>query len=297
MRGLAGHSDGDAVCHAVTDAVLGAAGLGDVGGLFPDTDPAWKDADSLALLRDAFARVQAAGWRLGNLDLVVICHRPKIGRLVDALRASLAGALSTTPDRISVKGKTPEGTTALEDAMIVHAVALLRAVTAARPRTALPPCLPVPILPVPELPNPDSRFPDNDPMRVRFAPSPTGHLHVGNARTALFNWLLARGQGGTFVLRLEDTDEARSTVASADGILEDLRWLGLDWDEGPDRGGAVRRPTGRPSGCRSIAPRPSVCATPVTRTTASARRPTSTRLVKSRCARGARRSTPAPAAT
>ncbi len=75
-------------------------------------------------------------------------------------------------------------------------------------------------------------------MRVRFAPSPTGYLHVGNARTALFNWLLARGQGGTFVLRLEDTDEARSTVASADGILEDLRWLGLDWDEGPDVGGA-----------------------------------------------------------
>ena len=75
-RGLAGHSDGDAVCHAVTDAVLGAAGLGDVGGLFPDTDPAWKDADSLQLLRDAFGRVQGAGWRLGNLDLVVICHRP-----------------------------------------------------------------------------------------------------------------------------------------------------------------------------------------------------------------------------
>ncbi len=74
-------------------------------------------------------------------------------------------------------------------------------------------------------------------MRVRFAPSPTGSLHVGNARTALFNWLLARGQGGTFVLRLEDTDEARSTQASAEGILEDLRWLGLQWDEGPDVGG------------------------------------------------------------
>jgi 2-C-methyl-D-erythritol 4-phosphate cytidylyltransferase/2-C-methyl-D-erythritol 2,4-cyclodiphosphate synthase len=124
-RGLAGHSDGDAVCHAVTDAVLGAAALGDVGGLFPDTNPAWKDADSLALLRDAFARVQAAGWRLGNLDLVVICHRPKIGRLADAMRASLAGALASTPDRISVKGKTPEGTTALDDAMIVEATALL----------------------------------------------------------------------------------------------------------------------------------------------------------------------------
>ena len=125
VRGLAGHSDGDAVCHAVTDAVLGAAGLGDVGGLFPDTDPAWKDADSLALLRDAFGRVAAAGWRLGNLDLVVICHRPKIGRIAESIRASLADALGTTPDRISVKGKTPEGTTALEDAMIVHAVALL----------------------------------------------------------------------------------------------------------------------------------------------------------------------------
>jgi nondiscriminating glutamyl-tRNA synthetase len=74
-------------------------------------------------------------------------------------------------------------------------------------------------------------------MRVRFAPSPTGHLHVGNARTALFNWLLARNEGGTFILRIEDTDAERSTVASEAGIYEDLRWLGLEWDEGPDRGG------------------------------------------------------------
>ena len=74
-------------------------------------------------------------------------------------------------------------------------------------------------------------------MRVRFAPSPTGHLHVGNARTALFNWLLARGHGGTFVLRIEDTDAERSTRESERAILEDLRWLGLDWDEGPDAGG------------------------------------------------------------
>src|SRR4051812_50146327 len=71
-------------------------------------------------------------------------------------------------------------------------------------------------------------------MRVRFAPSPTGQLHVGNARTALFNWLLARGQGGTFILRIEDTDTERSTRESATAILRDLRWLGLDWDEGPD---------------------------------------------------------------
>lgn len=75
------------------------------------------------------------------------------------------------------------------------------------------------------------------PVRVRFAPSPTGHLHVGNARTALFNWLLARGQGGTFILRIEDTDAERSTAESERSILEDLRWLGLTWDEGPDAGG------------------------------------------------------------
>ena len=74
-------------------------------------------------------------------------------------------------------------------------------------------------------------------MRVRFAPSPTGHLHVGNARTALFNWLLARGAGGTFVLRIEDTDAERSSSASESSMLDDLRWLGLDWDEGPERGG------------------------------------------------------------
>jgi glutamyl-tRNA synthetase/nondiscriminating glutamyl-tRNA synthetase len=74
-------------------------------------------------------------------------------------------------------------------------------------------------------------------MRVRFAPSPTGQLHVGNARTALFNWLLARHEGGTFILRIEDTDVERSTKASEDAILEDLRWLGLDWSEGVEAGG------------------------------------------------------------
>ena len=74
-------------------------------------------------------------------------------------------------------------------------------------------------------------------MRLRFAPSPTGQLHVGNARTALFNWLLARGKNGTFFLRVEDTDTERSTKESEDGILRDLKWLGLTWDEGPDVGG------------------------------------------------------------
>lgn len=76
------------------------------------------------------------------------------------------------------------------------------------------------------------------PLRLRFAPSPTGQLHVGNARTALFNWLLARGAGGTFVLRIEDTDFARSTKEAEGSAVDDLRWLGLKWDEGPDVGGA-----------------------------------------------------------
>src|SRR5215813_5713083 len=73
--------------------------------------------------------------------------------------------------------------------------------------------------------------------RVRFAPSPTGYLHVGGARTALFNWLFARRHGGVFVLRIEDTDLERSTSESVEGILDGLRWLGLDWDEGPKIGG------------------------------------------------------------
>src|SRR5262245_21881010 len=74
-------------------------------------------------------------------------------------------------------------------------------------------------------------------MRVRFAPRPTGQLHVGNARTALFNWLLAHGKDGTFILRIEDTDAERSTRESEASMLRDLQWLGLEWDEGPDVGG------------------------------------------------------------
>ena len=74
-------------------------------------------------------------------------------------------------------------------------------------------------------------------VRVRFAPSPTGYLHVGGARTALFNWLFARHHGGVFVLRIEDTDTERSTKESMECILESMRWLGLDWDEGPEVGG------------------------------------------------------------
>ena len=75
------------------------------------------------------------------------------------------------------------------------------------------------------------------PVRVRFAPSPTGFLHVGGARTALFNWLYARHTGGKFVLRIEDTDKARNTVEAVQVIYDGLKWLGLDWDEGPGKGG------------------------------------------------------------
>src|SRR5437588_5498138 len=77
----------------------------------------------------------------------------------------------------------------------------------------------------------------SSPVRVRFAPSPTGYLHIGGARTALFNWLFARHQGGTFVLRVEDTDRSRNTEEAAAAIYEGLRWLELQWDEGPHKGG------------------------------------------------------------
>ena len=96
------------------------------------------------------------------------------------------------------------------------------------------------------------------PVRVRFAPSPTGHLHVGNARTALFNWLFARQKGGTMVLRIEDTDVERSEARFEDQLIADLKWLGLDWDEGPDVGGPTR-PTASPTGLRFIASTPSDC--------------------------------------
>ncbi|MEE8582979.1 MAG: glutamate--tRNA ligase family protein, partial [Dehalococcoidales bacterium] len=77
----------------------------------------------------------------------------------------------------------------------------------------------------------------NKPVRVRYAPSPTGHPHVGNIRTALFNWLFARHHGGGFIVRIEDTDTARTVAGAVETILGGLKWLGLDWDEGPDAGG------------------------------------------------------------
>lgn len=106
---LTGHSDADAIAHAVTDALLGAAALGDIGALFPDTDPANKGRDSIAMLEVAVARVRAAGWTPVNIDVTVVAELPKIGPHRDAIRARLAAAIGIAPQDVSVKGKTNEG--------------------------------------------------------------------------------------------------------------------------------------------------------------------------------------------
>lgn len=104
-----GHSDGDAICHAVTDAILGAAALGDIGEMFPDTDVANKNKDSIVMLAAARERVQAAGYNVYNVDVTVIAERPKIGPHRVAIQSRLADALCVSADCVSVKGKTNEG--------------------------------------------------------------------------------------------------------------------------------------------------------------------------------------------
>jgi 2-C-methyl-D-erythritol 2,4-cyclodiphosphate synthase len=106
---LAGHSDGDAVAHAVTDAVLGAAAAGDIGELFPDTDPANRGRDSVEMLRVAVERVRRLGWAVAHVDVTVIAERPRIAAHRDAMRAALAGALAVDASSVSLKGKTNEG--------------------------------------------------------------------------------------------------------------------------------------------------------------------------------------------
>ena len=130
-KGLLGHSDADALCHAITDAVLGAAAAGDIGRHFPDTDPAWTGASSIDLLRRAAAIVRGIGLEVGNVDASVIAERPKLVPYVDAMRANIAAALGVAVECVSVKGKTNEGVGELGsgDAIAVHAVALLRAVS------------------------------------------------------------------------------------------------------------------------------------------------------------------------
>jgi 2-C-methyl-D-erythritol 2,4-cyclodiphosphate synthase len=127
-RGALGHSDADVVCHSVSDAVLGAAALGDIGRHFPDTDPQWKDADSVALLRRAVAIVHDAGFVVGNVDVTVVLERPKIKGYVEAMRQVLAEAVQVPTACVSIKGKTNEGVDAVGrgEAVAAHATALLR---------------------------------------------------------------------------------------------------------------------------------------------------------------------------
>jgi len=126
--GALGHSDADVVCHAVTDAILGAIALGDIGRHFPDNDPRWKDASSIDLLRRAVALVHGEGYQVGNVDVTVILERPKIRDYVDVMRQVVADALEIDVDRVSIKGKTNEGVDAVGrgEAIAAHAIALLR---------------------------------------------------------------------------------------------------------------------------------------------------------------------------
>jgi 2-C-methyl-D-erythritol 4-phosphate cytidylyltransferase/2-C-methyl-D-erythritol 2,4-cyclodiphosphate synthase len=126
-KGLDAHSDGDVICHAVTDAVLGAAGAGDIGRHFPDTDSAWKNADSIELLRRAAAIVSDAGYAIVNIDVVVIAQKPTLAPHVEAIRGNVAGALGCAASQVSVKGKTNEGVDSMGagESIAVHAVALV----------------------------------------------------------------------------------------------------------------------------------------------------------------------------
>ncbi len=125
--GLKGHSDADVLIHAIIDALLGAASLGDIGSHFPDTDARWKDADSTDLLAAVVKEIRGAGYKVGNIDATVICERPKLRPVIDLMRARLAAAMNVGMGRISIKGKTNEQ---LDDigaglGIAVHAVCLL----------------------------------------------------------------------------------------------------------------------------------------------------------------------------
>ena len=126
-KGLLGHSDGDVVLHAVIDAMLGAAGLGDIGQMFPDTDPAFKNADSATLLAAARAAVERAGWRVAQVDTIVVLEEPKLAGHKQRLRESLAGLLDLAVADANIKAKTAEGLGEIGrcEAIACHAVAVL----------------------------------------------------------------------------------------------------------------------------------------------------------------------------
>ena len=125
--GLLAHSDGDVLLHALSDALLGAAALGDIGKHFPDTDPQFKGADSRALLRHVVGLIAAKGWKVGNVDATIIAQAPKMAPHIEVMRALIAADLDVEPDQVNVKATTTEklGFTGREEGIAVHAVALL----------------------------------------------------------------------------------------------------------------------------------------------------------------------------
>jgi len=123
-KGELAHSDGDVLTHAIIDALLGAAALGDIGEFYPDNDPAWKDANSLELLKNAWQQVKAQGWRLVNLDCTVVCEKPKILPYREEIRRSLAKTLEIETSRVFVKGKTSEGLGPIGSGEAVEALAV-----------------------------------------------------------------------------------------------------------------------------------------------------------------------------
>jgi len=126
-RGLLGHSDADVLAHAVMDALLGAAALGDIGQHFPDSDPAYAGADSLALLEQVAALLEQRGWTVGNVDATILAQRPKLAPYIPQMRENLAQRMGAGPDQVSVKATTEEGLgfTGAGEGIAAHAVALL----------------------------------------------------------------------------------------------------------------------------------------------------------------------------
>ena len=126
-KGLLGHSDADVLLHAVSDALLGAAGLGDIGRHFPDTDPKYEGADSLQLLKTVGEKIAAAGYRVGNIDVTMIAQKPKLKNFIPQMEENIARALEISPSRVNVKATTEEklGFTGSGEGMACHAVCLL----------------------------------------------------------------------------------------------------------------------------------------------------------------------------
>ena len=170
--------------------------------------------------------VRELGYEIINVDCTVLCDVVQLGERKRDMAVAIAENLDVAPNCVNVKATTFEGKGAIGrgEAIACEAIATLERADAPKWASGA-----------------RTRYKCRSwpSVRVRFAPSPTGYLHVGGARTAIFNYLFARHHGGMFVLRIEDTDVERSTRASEESLLEDLRWLGLEWDEGPDVGGPV----------------------------------------------------------